>query len=60
MFGLSAAYSTSALPNGAAFTRWPSDAIEAIIAEVVRRGFFSVTAFIATPKNNAFFSSFQT
>ena len=40
--GRVAAYSTSALPNGAAFTRCPSEAIEAIIAEVVSRGFFSV------------------
>ena len=38
--GRCSANSTSALPKGAATTRCPSPAIEAIIAEVVRRGFF--------------------
>src|SRR5436190_15381648 len=48
--GRVAAYSTSALPNGAALTRCPSEAIDAIIAEVVRRGFFSATGlFIGIP-----------
>jgi hypothetical protein len=38
-----------ALPKGAACTRWPSAAMEAIMAEVVRRGFFSATVFMLFP-----------
>src|SRR5438445_5324613 len=36
--GRSAASAASACPNGAALVRWPSPAIEAIIADVVSRG----------------------
>ena len=40
--GRSLANSTNARPNGAGLVRWPSDASEAIIADVVRRGSFAV------------------